>query len=335
MPHVATGIGSMPGESFEEAMKTVFGELDELPFLVELPGRGPHASMVGRAAAMIADLGVDLQPAGWRLTDASGLDHRRAASLLAHDLDVAEELGQRLRGRFKIQIAGPWTLAASMERPRGGRVLGDRGARRDLAQALVEGARAHARDVRSRLGVEVVVQIDEPSLPAVLSGAVRTASGLDRYRAASPQEAAEALEWLVAALSGDGFAVVLHCCAESLPLDVFAQTSATALSFDLSAVGSDVYDRFGEWVDGGRALWPGLVPSIEPEGRPPTAADLTRRLLDWWADLGHRDAETIPDTTVTPSCGLAGASPAWARTALDLARAVARNVSVEAGKIDA
>ena len=62
----------MPGDSFVEAMKTVLGELADLPFLVELPERGPHAAMIGRTAAMITDIGIDLQPAGWRLTDASG-----------------------------------------------------------------------------------------------------------------------------------------------------------------------------------------------------------------------------------------------------------------------
>ena len=35
----------------------------------ELPGRGAHADMTGRALAVVAELGADLQPAGWRLTD--------------------------------------------------------------------------------------------------------------------------------------------------------------------------------------------------------------------------------------------------------------------------
>jgi hypothetical protein len=93
------------------------------------------------------------------------------------------------------------------------------------------------------------------------------------------------------------------------------------------------YDDLGGWVDDGRSLWPGLVPAVDPDGRPPSAADLTTRLLGWWGEIGYGEAETLPDTVVTPACGLAGASPAWARTALDLARTVARNLSVEGGKI--
>ena len=61
---------------------------------------------------MIGDLGFDLQPAGWRLTDAPGVDHRRARSLLAQDLDMFEELTQGYEGQLKVQLTGPWTLAA-------------------------------------------------------------------------------------------------------------------------------------------------------------------------------------------------------------------------------
>ena len=107
--------------------------------------------MTGRGLAVVAGLSADLQPAGWRLTDASGVDHRRARSLLAQDLDLVEELGQDYTGAFKTQVAGPWTLAATVEKPRGDKVLSDHGARRELAQALAEGLTVHLADLRRRL----------------------------------------------------------------------------------------------------------------------------------------------------------------------------------------
>ncbi|MCW2791564.1 MAG: methionine synthase, partial [Nocardioides sp.] len=116
---VATGIGSMPahdgrsdGAAFLGALRTVLEGLTQeggLPYLPELPGRGAIAGMTGRSLAVVSGLGVDLQPAGWRLTDASGLDHRRARSLLAQDLDGLEEQTEGYAGTFKIQVAGPWT----------------------------------------------------------------------------------------------------------------------------------------------------------------------------------------------------------------------------------
>ncbi|MFL6159423.1 MAG: methionine synthase, partial [Marmoricola sp.] len=83
---ISSGVGSMPGEDFAEAVRTVLGEVPDLPFLPELPARGATASMTGRTLALVAELGFVLQPAGWRLTDAPGIDHRRARSLLAQDL---------------------------------------------------------------------------------------------------------------------------------------------------------------------------------------------------------------------------------------------------------
>ena len=100
---------------------------------------GAYAGLIGRSTALLAGLAVDLQPAGWRLTDGSGRDHRRAINTLRSDLDLLEEHAQGYAGPLKYAVAGPWTLAATMERPRGDRVLADYGARRDLAQSLAEG----------------------------------------------------------------------------------------------------------------------------------------------------------------------------------------------------
>ncbi|MGZ4437449.1 MAG: methionine synthase, partial [Nocardioidaceae bacterium] len=180
----AAGVGSLPGEDYREAVKLVLGETPDLPALPELPARGAHASMTGRALAILEGLGADLQPAGWRLTGSTseaGVDHRRARSLLAQDLDVVEEELQGYTGPFKVQVAGPWTLAATVEKPRGDRVLSDRGARRELAEALAEGLAAHVADLRRRLpGADLTVQVDEPALPAVMAGSVPTASGFHR-----------------------------------------------------------------------------------------------------------------------------------------------------------
>ena len=63
----ATGIGSMPGDdqaAYDDAVRLVLDQLPDLPHLPEVPGRGAIANMTGRALAVMADLGGDLQPAG-------------------------------------------------------------------------------------------------------------------------------------------------------------------------------------------------------------------------------------------------------------------------------
>ena len=165
----ATGVGSLPGTDPAEAVRLVTGELPDFAHLPELPARGAGADLVGRSAGLLVDLAVDLTPAGWRLVPRPGRDLRRAAEFLARDLDALHDVAGDWTGPFKVQSAGPWTLAASLERTRGDRAVVDPGARRDLAQSLAEGLRRHAAEVAARLpGATVVAQVDEPSLPAVL-----------------------------------------------------------------------------------------------------------------------------------------------------------------------
>lgn len=335
MPHLGTGIGSMPGTDYADSLQIVLGEVGDFPYLVELPERGLGAAMTGRTLAVVAGLGADVQPAGWRLTGAAGLDQRRARSLLSQDLDRAEEFAQAHSGQFKVQLSGPLTLAATVELPRGDKVLADPGARRDLTQALAEGASDLVESVRRRLpSAQVVVQLDEPALPAVLAGAVPTASGFHRHRAVPEAEAAAAIDAVVSVVSETGATAAVHCCAPDVPFAVLAQTAAHAVSLDAGLLGRSAYDDAAGWVDGGRDLWLGVVPTHHPAA-PLTDADVTRAVLDLWSRLGHTEPDTLPLTTVTPTCGLAGTSREWARTALELCARTAANLSAEQEKMDA
>ncbi|MFY9914838.1 MAG: methionine synthase [Nocardioidaceae bacterium] len=334
MTNRATGVGSMPGDDFADAVQIVLGEVGDLPFLPELPARGIHAGMTARALATISELGVDLQPAGWRLTDASGLDHRRAVSLLNRDLDMLEEVRPARLETIKVQLAGPWTLAATVERPRGDKVIGDYGARRDLAQALAEGVLRHVQDVRRRLSPDrVVLQIDEPALPSVLAGGVPTASGFHRHRAVDAPEAAQAIDWVIEEVAASGVETVLHCCAAAIPWKVLNGTRLDAVSFDLAQLAPHDLDELGAWVDAGRQVWPGVVPT-EQAAQPPTASEVTRKVLAWWSAVGFSDPEKVPATTLTPACGLASASVPAARALLALVAEAAQNLSVEQGKME-
>jgi hypothetical protein len=171
----ATGIGSWPGSSPREAAEIVIGELHTLPHLVELPARGVGADMIGRAGALLVDIGIDTVPRGYRIAAGRSAVVRRAASLLDEDIDALEEAWEKagLRGgtrTVKVQAPGPITLAAQLELPGGHRAITDPGAVRDLAGSLAEGVAAHRAQLGRRLDTPVVVQFDEPSLPAALEG---------------------------------------------------------------------------------------------------------------------------------------------------------------------
>jgi methionine synthase II (cobalamin-independent) len=328
---LATGVGSMPGDdaaAYLRATRLILDELPDLPHLAELPGRGPTATMTGRALAVVSDLGADLQPAGWRLTDAAGVDHRRARSLLAQDLDVMEEQTEGYTGAFKIQLAGPWTLAATVEKPRGDKVLSDHGARRELAQALAEGIGHHVADVRRRLpGVDrLIVQVDEPALTAVLGGKIPTASGWGRHRTVHPPEASDSLGWVLSAIAGAGAEPWVHTCAGGTPLGLLRGAGARGLSVDLEAASAADHDVLAEALEAGETVALGVVPSLEPD-TDPTEKHVTEAVLRWLDMVGLDPSTVGGNLALSPACGLAGASDGWARRALGLLRGTATNLT--------
>jgi methionine synthase II (cobalamin-independent) len=313
-------VGSLPGSDPAEALRLVLGELPDFPHLPELPGRGAGADLIGRSAALLVDLAVDLTPAGWRLVPHPGVDQRRAREFLERDLDALTDAADGFSGPFKVQAAGPWTLAAGLERSRGDRAVVDPGARRDLAQSLAEGVAAHAAAVAARVpGAEVVVQLDEPSVPAVLQGGLPTVSGFGKLPAVEAEVVERELAAVVAAV---GRPVVLHCCASRLPLDLFRASGAAAVSFDLGLV-QDL-DAVGTAIEAGLHLVPGVVPGTDTTLPAPKAT--ASRVAAWWRELGF-PAEQLPAAvTLTPSCGLAGATPAYARAAMAHVREAAKYV---------
>jgi methionine synthase II (cobalamin-independent) len=316
----ATGIGSLPGEDVDAAVGQVFDALPDLPHLPELPARGPAAGLVGRAAAALEALHVDLQPSGWRLVARGGVDERRAVELLDRDLDALVPVATGYAGRLKVQLAGPWTLAAAVQLPRGGPVLGDAGATRDLVQSLGESARRHVADVVRRVpGAQPLLQLDEPALPAVLAGEVPTESGLGRLR---PVERSRALDAIRSVVEAAGVPVTVHCCAAEVPVGLLHDAGVQAVSVDLAVAALDL-DEVGPVVERGLQLWLGVVPALGP-GVAPAVRDVVAPVRGLWRDLGFAPERLAGAVTVTPACGLAGASVGWAATAMRLVQQAAR-----------
>jgi methionine synthase II (cobalamin-independent) len=319
----ATGIGSLPGTEPAEALRLVLGELPGFAHLPELPDRGPGADLIGRTAALLVDLAFDLTPAGWRLVPRPGIDQRRARDLLDRDLDALTHVADGYTGPFKVQAAGPWTLAAGLERSRGDRAVVDPGARRDLAQSLAEGLAAHAAAVAARVpGADVVVQLDEPSVPAVLIGGLPTISGFGKLSAVEAQTVEQELAAVVTAL---GRPVLVHCCAPRIPLDLFRAAGAAAVSFDLGLV--QELDPVGTAVEAGTHLVIGVVPGTDAPL--PAAKATASRVQAWWRELGFAAEQLGAAVTLSPSCGLAGASPDYARAAMAHVREAAKYLQPE------
>ncbi|MFF4404521.1 methionine synthase [Streptomyces sp. NPDC001262] len=322
-PGTATGVGSMPGGDAREAAKTVTGSLETLPYLPELPGRGPGADMIGRTAGMLVEVFAHVEPSGWRIGDRPGRDTRRARSWLGEDLDALEEFTQGYEGTLKVSAVGPWTLAAALELRGGEAALNDAGACRDLTGSLAEGLRNHLAEVRRRVpGARVVLQLDEPSLTAVLRGQIRTASGYRTYRAVDRAVVEGALRDLVAVADGP---VVVHSCAPGVPFALLRRAGVTGVSFDFSLLTEREDDAIGEAVEAGTTLFAGVVPGTDGPLSDPAGSVMGVRTL--WRRLGLAPGTLAESVVVTPSCGLAGASPAYARRVLEHCVRAARSLA--------
>ncbi len=319
----ATGIGSLPGTDIAEAVKIVLGEVPDLPYLPELPARGPGAEIIGRSAGLLVDLPVELYAARWRVASHRGRDLRRTADLLERDLDQLTDQADGYAGPLKIQCAGPWTLAASVDLPAGGVVLRDPGAVRELTASLAEGLAAHVAEVSRRVpGARLLLQLDEPALPAVLAGRVPTESGFGALRAVEPVTVVEALETVTRRA---GVPVVGHCCAPDAPIELFRSAGAVAVALDL-ALATDL-DRIGEAIDAGVGLFAGAVPAA---GTPPPAARVAAGVRELWGKLGFPLADLPGRVVITSACGLAGATPAQARAIMKVCREAAERLLDEA-----
>ncbi|MHB8275803.1 MAG: uroporphyrinogen decarboxylase/cobalamine-independent methonine synthase family protein [Dermatophilaceae bacterium] len=324
----ATGVGSWPDTDVRQALSAVRDLLSEdgLPYLPELPARGPGADMIGRGAGLLADLKVDLQPMGWRFVDRAGRDSHRTSALLREDLDELAEAFDGYDGDLKVQIAGPWTLASSIWLHRGERSVVDVGATRDLIASLAEGLSVHLGELARLVPkANLVVQIDEPGLPSVLSGELPTASGFGRIRAIDPTVAAEGLRDVVAA-AGDRHTVV-HCCAPDVPLVLLRNTGVKAVSLDTTLLSPKGWESVAATVESGVELWAGGVPTDETRAK---VTEVIDPLVQAWRRVGLPLAD-LSNVTLTPACGLAGLSPSGARSVQRLAVDAARALTETAG----
>lgn len=324
----ATGIGSWPGTSPRHAAEVIVGELHQLPYLAELPGRGIGADMIGRAGALLVDIAIDVVPRGYRIAARPGSVTRRAISMLGEDVDALEEAWEKTGGArpgraAKLQAPGPITLAAELELANGHRAITDPGALRDLAESLVEGVAVQRAELARRLAAPVAVQFDEPLLPVALAGRL---AGVTALTPVHPVDEAVAIGLLDRCVAGVGGEVLLHSCAADLPWKLLQRSAIQTVSVDVATLDDTGLDGLGAFIDSGRGAVLGLVPGTAPEQRP-SVEELARLAAAVTDRLGFRRAVLGQRIGISPACGLAGGTEAWARQATGLTQRAAAAIA--------
>ena len=315
-----SGHGAWPGGEHDvlDAQLTVLDDLaalpsgaDPAPFLVQLPGRGPGAEPLGRTAALLAGLAVELGPHGWKLADAAGADERRALALLREDLGALAVAAHGYEGRLAVEVVGPWTLAAQLWSSRGDRVLADVGARGDLFLALAEAVRAHVADIGAQVpGAEVVVQLAEPLLGQVHAGVLPSFSGFSRLRPVAGPDVVDGMRPVVEAAHDAGATVVVHLGATWVGVPPVALAGADAVGLDLAELGTDgwnekAWELLARANERGIPLWAGLPPARVSQCAGPALGELADLLTVPWRRIGL-PAEGLTGVTLL---GAGGGAP--------------------------
>ncbi|MDK8797453.1 methionine synthase [Corynebacterium sp. MSK044] len=188
----AFGLGPMPGTDLVQAADVVLSELPT-PHLPQLPARGVGSDLIGRTAALLP-LNLDIGPRSWRVTRRPQIATMRARDQFERDLDLLEELWAGKLTELKVQLVGPWTLAAQLEMTNGHRMITDRGATREIAEALEYAAGEHRSDVEKRFGVSTLLQLDEPALTRVRGGTLTGTTDYEDIPAVPEERLLEAYE---------------------------------------------------------------------------------------------------------------------------------------------
>ncbi|MBO0864050.1 MAG: methionine synthase, partial [Mycobacterium sp.] len=208
---------------------------------------------------------------------------------------------------------------AQLELPNGHRAITDLGAVHDLAASLAEGVAAHRAAVARRLDTPVFVQFDEPSLPAALAGRLTGVTALSPVHPIDEALAITLLDTCVAAADAD---VLVHSCAAELPWTTLQRSSIHAASLDAATLQAADLDGVAEFVDSGRTVVLGVVAASAPPRRP-SVEEVAAAAVAVIDRLGFARSALRDRIGITPACGLADATPGWARTAIELARKAA------------
>ena len=318
------GLGELPGASIIAAADIVVGETGDLRQLPILPARG--VDVVGLTTGILPGINVDAGPRSWVLSARPQLRTRRMWDRVEADLDQCEQAWGTRIDAVKIQVAGPWTLSASIELSNGHRALTDTGALRDLTESLIAGIQEYSADVRARFDTEVYVQLDEPLLAQVRDGSLPGTSQFDEIPSINDVDLGERLAGVIEPaevryLNQTGYP----------PLWKVAQVAGVeTCQVTLDTVrGSEQYDGMGHALAAGMRVGLGMTRAGDDRDPRHLAVDIARM----WDELGLDRTLLTHAVDVHPRNGLANCTLLDAAAALRTARTVADMLDKDAGNL--
>src|SRR5699024_2254347 len=112
-------------------------------------------------------------------------------------------------------------------------------------------------------GATLTLQIDEPTLPTVLAGQVRSESGYRVLPAPEASQAEHALGTILSAARDAGASTAVHCCGAHPPLGLLHGAGPEALALDITMLDGAAWDAVATAVEADTQWWAGLVASAQ------------------------------------------------------------------------
>jgi methionine synthase II (cobalamin-independent) len=326
---LATGIGSLPYETPEEALRVIFAYLPAIPFWPQLPRKDALEGMVAQFSRNLPCLKV---AAGSVVFDPSRKESEFETfyeHLIAEDTEYFE-LGKEYACGFyafierlktadlskveflKCHVTGPFTFAASLKDETGAALLHDPVYMQIVTRGLGMKARWQIRQLE-QFGKKIIIFMDEPYLGCFGSA----------YTPLTREQALTGLVEFTDQFASGNVLIGVHCCGNT-DWSLFTDTpSLSIINFDAFSYMDKVIlyaDSLKKFLNRDGYLCWGVVPTHEFSGRETkeSLSGIVNKGIDVLVKKGISRQLLQERLLLTPSCGLGTIDEAKAALILKL-----------------
>jgi len=331
---LATGVGSVPFDDPESAVRLILSRLPDAPHWPQMPKLGLQEQMEIQYSEHMPCVILDREKKRLYF-DTSG-DYSEAFALFYENylsaMDPDEGSGdcgemalspeyargfhaleRELRERHarlpfvKCQVVGPCSFCLTVVDENKRAIYYNEEFRDVIVKALAMTARWQIQTLRP-YAEKVICFIDEPILSAF---------GSSTYVAVRREEVVQLLKDMIDAVHADGALAGIHCCGNT-EWSILIDAGVDIINFDAFQYGETLAmyaDAVKAWLEGGGMLAWGIVPTSAAI-REQTAEGLATRfeaVMDHLASRGIDKKLIVEQALVTPSCGTGSLPPDEAR----------------------
>jgi hypothetical protein len=314
---LATGIGSLPHATAEEALRVILSNVPDAPFWPQLPARGLNEQMEVQYNQGLPRVVID------RAKERMYIDTAGDASMdlatfyehfLAEDLDyfqITPEFSQGLpaletalqaAGRkpfVKVQTTGPISFGLTIVDENKRAIFYNPEFVDVVVKCLVMKCRWQIKKF-APFAEQVICFIDEPILSAF---------GSSTYVSVTRDDVVAKLAEVVEAVHAEGALAGVHCCGNT-EWSILIDAGVDIVNFDAFDYGETIAlypEAVRRHLTGGKALAWGIVPTNSAKIRQQTPETLVAafdRLVEHLAKAANLDKGLIArQALITPSCG--------------------------------